>query len=593
MRRCSALTGNCIALLASLALSAPASASVPPAQPLSIVDAPFVGVDNATLKTLLSRLGATLSWHRAARDVLITTASHEVIAFTVGDRSYREGSVAAQARNAPYLKAGIPYLPLGELLSSLSLTGFPQGRVVALEPLLSSLDIRTAPEGTTIVAQAAIPLAPRLLSQSSSQLIYEFDGVGSTVSGTRSVNAGGVRDVSVTTSGRLATAKTLVTLHLLGGAVASAARSDDGRDFALSVAVRPEPAPSAELSGTLVTAVDVTPAQDSFTVTIAVSGDATYVWHRLLAPDNRFWIDVMGARASTIARNDRWQGRVTGVRVSQQSPATVRVALSLASEQTIDVVPSASGIRIVVGNDVAADAPRSGSGSIGSVVASAVETPLPPPEPIATALLTPAPYHPAYVPTNPRLIVIDPGHGGDDPGTVYHGAQEKTFTLDIAQRLRDILVARGWQVRMTHASDVAVDPSAQTDHDELQARVDVANDNGARLFISIHVNAYSDQQPSGVTSFYSKPEDVPLARDVENAIARGAGEQNDGIVKSKLYVTFHARMPAMLVETAFITNPGDLARLESPSWRQRVAQAMADGIETYARENPVPPAARE
>lgn len=589
MLRFIARIGSLAALAASLTLPITVSAS---SSGLSIVNAAFVGVSDASLKTLLARIGATLEWHAGSRDVLITTANHTVVAFTVGDRRYEVGDVAQEARYAPYLKGTEPFLPLNELLSALSLEGFAQGRVLALEPLLSSLDTYTVSGGAAIVARAALALHPRLVTRSPSSVTYEFDGVGSTVNGRRTVNASGVRDVVISSSGRLDAARTLLTVDLERGAVAAPASSDDGRDFTLAVSVRAPaapPVPGAVPAGTLVTAVDVEPSADAFTLSIAVDGDATYAWHRLPSPDDRFWIDVSQARLTATSRDDRWLGHVTGVRVDQQAPGVVRVALSLAAAQSIAVIPSATGVRVVVSNEVSEDAPRGGTGSIGSVVASNVETPLPPPEPVATALVTPAPYHPSYVPTNPRLIVIDPGHGGNDPGSVYHGQEEKTFTLDIARRLRDVLVARGWQVRMTRETDTAVDPDARTDHDELQARDDVANDNGARIFISIHVNWYSEPEPSGPTTYYSKPEDVPLARDVENAVAHATGMLDRGIVKSRLYVTLHARMPAVLIETAFITNPHDLVDLESPQWRERVAEAIADGLEQYARENPLPP----
>ena len=66
------------------------------------------------------------------------------------------------------------------------------------------------------------------------------------------------------------------------------------------------------------------------------------------------------------------------------------------------------------------------------------------------------------------------------------------------------------------------------------------------------------------------------------------GTKDDGIIKSHLYVTLHARMPAVLIETAFLTNPGDYALLTSAAWRQKVAQEIADGIGQYAQAYPVP-----
>ena len=124
-------------------------------------------------------------------------------------------------------------------------------------------------------------------------------------------------------------------------------------------------------------------------------------------------------------------------------------------------------------------------------------------------------------------------------------------------------------------------------HDELQARVDVANNAGARLFVSIHVNAFINSGPYGTTFYISKPDDVALATPSKRTL-ESDGTKDDGVIKSHIYVTYHTRMPAVLIETAFLTNPSDYALLASAAWRQEIAQEIADGIAQYAREYPVP-----
>jgi len=181
---------------------------------------------------------------------------------------------------------------------------------------------------------------------------------------------------------------------------------------------------------------------------------------------------------------------------------------------------------------------------------------------------------------------LDPGHGGSDRGTIHGGVAEADLTLDMAKRLRDILVARGWQVKMTRDTDVDVYAPGDSARDELQARVDVANKAGARLFVSIHANAFINSGPYGTTCYVSKPEDVELARVIGGQLA-GDGTKDDGIVKSHLYVTLHTRMPAVLIETAFLSNPSDYALLTSAAWREKVAQEIANGIGQYTRDNPV------
>jgi N-acetylmuramoyl-L-alanine amidase len=544
-----------------------------------------IGIEDPVFAALLRALHATMTWRPGEREIFVTTAEPEVISFAIGDTRYSAGRVESEAGFAPFLRGTEAYVPLDPLLAALSLRQVEEqkGRLHVLEPQLTALDVSNAGGKTVVAAFAGMQLQPRIVQQTPAQITYEFDGVGSTLTGARTIGEG-IQNVTVRTQGRPPAQDTFVVVTLNASA---------------------SPTPAAA-GGAQVTGVDVAPSASDFTVAVAVSGDATYDWHRLQAPDDRFWIDIEGAHLAVPPRQDVWTGgNVTGVRVMQFSATSVRVALSLSARESIDVIPSATGVRVVVGDEIVASAPEGGNGSIGENVVAHVESPGPAVDAVAIApTSTPAAgwkFGPrlGYVPTNPRLIVIDPGHGGSDPGTVYRGVEEKTIALDTALRLRDILVADGWQVRMTRTTDRDVFKPDDSARDELQARDDIANAAGARMFVSIHVNACCgtvDPTPSGTTSYYSKPEDVPLAQDVESAIASAAGTKDDGIVKSHLYVTLHAFMPAVLIETAFLTNPGDFARLTSPQWRQRLAQAIADGIETYASENPVttpPPSANQ
>ncbi|MBV9233949.1 MAG: N-acetylmuramoyl-L-alanine amidase [Candidatus Eremiobacteraeota bacterium] len=358
----------------------------------------------------------------------------------------------------------------------------------------------------------------------------------------------------------------------------------------------PEPAPTIVPNrATVVTGVGVTMSDEGLTVNVSVSGDAAYEWHRLRDPDNRFWVDIKDAtlQGSPIEQNE--PAPLVSMRVRQVDTNTVRIALTLQGPKAIAVEPSTSGLGIVISAQDIAGAPRSGSGSLGSIV-SEKQSP--------TAAVTPAPIEESsggsgaeengwkfgpretYVPTNPRLIVLDPGHGGSDRGTIHGGVAEAELTLDMAKRLRDILTALGWQVKLTRTTDTDVYAPNDSPHDELQARVDVANHAGARCFVSIHANAFINAGPYGTTLYISKAQDYALAHSIEARLADD-GTKDDGIIKAHYYVTFHTKMPAVLIETAFLSNPSDYALLTSPAWRQKVAQEIAQGIEQYARENPV------
>ena len=156
---------------------------------------------------------------------------------------------------------------------------------------------------------------------------------------------------------------------------------------------------------------------------------------------------------------------------------------------------------------------------------------------------------------NSRLIVIDPGHGGSDIGAAHNGLMEKDLTLDISRRLRAILIARGWQVKMTRDTDVDVFAPNDSARDELQARSDVANNAGARLFVSVHINSSTSSAINGTTSYYYKPEDSRWRPRSSIGSCRVLPTDDLGVRKEAFYVMKHTSAPASLVETAFISNP--------------------------------------
>ncbi|HEX3370337.1 MAG TPA: N-acetylmuramoyl-L-alanine amidase [Candidatus Cybelea sp.] len=578
--------------------------------------APAIAVDDPGLATLLRATGAVLTWRPGERYVLVTNSVPVVISFAIGDRRYDVGPIALQANTAPFLVGDEAYLPMRELLRSLDLALRQDGSVAVLQPQLSSLDVRQQGERVTLLAHGGAVMHARIVQQTPTTIAYAFDGVGTTLTGSRPPG-GAVRSIAIASSGTVRAPVTTVTISLAPGAIAQAPANPSGRDVLLTIdgpiaanaapappsysagaSPAPQADPGAQTAGGLaqVTGVTVQQSDDGIDVAIAVSGDASYEWHRLREPDNRFWVDVKNAQMQGAPIEQSEANPLLSMRVRQVGPTTVRVALSLAGPKDMTLTPSTTGLAITIGAQDVSDEPRSGTGMVGSVVAAAAAGPAVTPAPLdETASSGTADTDSSgwkfgprsnYLPNNPRLIVIDPGHGGSDIGTMHGGVSEAQLTLDMAKRLRDLLVAQGWQVKMTRDTDVDVYQPNDSARDELQARDDVANKAGARMFISIHVNGFINSGPYGTTTYISKPDDVALARAIERHLAAD-GTKDDGIVKSHLYVTLHAKMPAALVETAFLSNPSDYALLTSAAWRQKVAQEIADGIGQYAREYPV------
>jgi N-acetylmuramoyl-L-alanine amidase len=329
-----------------------------------------------------------------------------------------------------------------------------------------------------------------------------------------------------------------------------------------------------------VTAVEAHGDGEALDVKIALSGPVAYEWHRL--PDQRWYLDLKGATLAIPAREEELQDTTAALtlRVKQfaKDPVPiVRLSLALVTPRKVDLTSTPEGVQISVGALDDEQALRVGAGRVtpgGAVVAAPVDNAPPP-------LLAGRPVPPVPGVRDPKLIVIDAGHGGSDPGAQHYGLSEKNLTLDIARRLRDVLVARGWNVKMTRETDTDVFGPNASAVDELQARCDVANDAGARLFLSIHINSYTDSSLDGTTTYYYKGTDTPLARSLHRRLIAALGTSDKGVRHANFYVNHHTTMPSALVETAFVSNPSDAKRLATPEFRQKVALALADGIDDY------------
>jgi N-acetylmuramoyl-L-alanine amidase len=193
--------------------------------------------------------------------------------------------------------------------------------------------------------------------------------------------------------------------------------------------------------------------------------------------------------------------------------------------------------------------------------------------------------HAFWMPT----VCIDAGHGGIYTGAIspYHGFFEKDINLDIALRIQSLLGVQGYNVVMTRTTDteVNVPPVDRTGNglinlsDDLQARCDVANASGAQCFVSIHNNASGG---SGTETYYwsndYSPDGLILATLIQEEVIKKTGLYNRGVKGNNFYVLGHTNMPSALVEGAFVDNPVESELLNTPSFRQAIAEGVAAGI---------------
>lgn len=209
----------------------------------------------------------------------------------------------------------------------------------------------------------------------------------------------------------------------------------------------------------------------------------------------------------------------------------------------------------------------------------------------------------------PKVIVLDPGHGGSDPGkeNTLLAVNEKTLTLDVALRVKKILETFGWQVLLTRTDDRELSPTKKKD---LQLRSDFANSNRADLFLSIHFN--SVEKPSdrvtGVETYTMTPQfmfsaadgrrddmtdtafpgnrldsaNVLFGEQIHRAMIAGLKAPDRGFKRGRLAVLRFVECPAALVECAYLSSITEARKVVTPEYRQQIAEAIATGVRGYA-----------
>ena len=183
-----------------------------------------------------------------------------------------------------------------------------------------------------------------------------------------------------------------------------------------------------------------------------------------------------------------------------------------------------------------------------------------------------------------KIITIDPGHGGSDSGAVGpNGYTEKEGAFAISQKVASILNQSGAKEVMTRDSDVDVYGPNASARNELQARVDVGNNANSDIFVSIHCNAFVNPAANGTQTFYygSSYQGQRLAQSIQEKMIEANGLRDRGISTCNFYVVKHSYMPAVLIETAFITNYDEEALLSDDEWQTTMAKAIAEGINEY------------
>jgi N-acetylmuramoyl-L-alanine amidase len=340
----------------------------------------------------------------------------------------------------------------------------------------------------------------------------------------------------------------------------------------------------------------------------------------------RIFIDIRGAGIrKDILHNPVGvnNGLLRQVRAGRFSKDTVRVVIDLERPSTFRVFALPDPYRIIVDVDGEGEIPPLPDESARATNAPAVPSP-PPPAEAAAPKEAASPKETAAPTVSPRRhpvrVMIDPGHGGKDPGaTGPTGLQEKDVVLAIGRMVRDRLArSEEYEVRMTRDADVFI---------PLEERTAMANRNRADIFVSLHINASRNRRAKGISTYVlsrgasnredlelaarengvpvaklqgvkfiiddmftaaRKNESLRLAKTVNDAVYRNVSlryrdQENLGLKQAPFFVLVGARMTAVLVESSFISNAREEAHLRDSAYLERIADGVVEAVRYYGQ----------
>jgi N-acetylmuramoyl-L-alanine amidase len=281
--------------------------------------------------------------------------------------------------------------------------------------------------------------------------------------------------------------------------------------------------------------------------------------------------DRASAAYRIVIPNARLAEQITPPILPPTSPL-LRVRLLQQDAQTVVVlVQPAAGTRIGELN-------QPSSATLALAIQRSSQT-IPVPQPVRpNPTPTPAPGALPTIRNSRIVIVVDPGHGGPDPGAVgIGGIRETDIVLDISRQVAALLEQQGVQAVLTRNGERNL---------ELEPRVQIANRADADLFVSIHANAISLSRPevNGIETYYYGT-GQRLAQTIHSSILRNVGGVDRGVRSARFYVLRNTAMPAVLIETGFVTGRDDARNLANPAYRTRMANAIAQGILQYVQQN--------
>ncbi|MDQ7823507.1 MAG: N-acetylmuramoyl-L-alanine amidase [Candidatus Eremiobacteraeota bacterium] len=535
----------------------------------------YMNLDDREVKALFAALAAGLETESQNRIITVQRTGvpkSEEIA-TVKEAEYTSGTTTVRLSPPPFVARGLTFLALKHvpLLTGGLLSRDKKKGLYYLDPTLTSITVTPGKKhyflrmaGTASFRQAPfilknprryvidlvnIHLSEGLLQMPQKEIFHE--AIGKITFSQNEVNPNRVR----------------VVIPLAEGMEVRLNPPQGKNSAEVMLTPRSPSSVCSSFSLQTVSAIRMEVKGKESKVLVNVSGPVEYEWHRFKPPDNRFFVDLHKARLlgkkQTLKTDNPLIEEIRIAQFQDKPEPVVRIAIELKEHYLCKFAPPSPGtkqVALVISHELINldDAVMDGNGVT------------------------------SYPRPGKKIICIDPGHGGYDSGAVNAslGLCEKTVTLDIAKRLSALLAERGWNVVLTRSTDRDVSYYGSTDLEELSARVKVAKEMKADIFISIHCDASSNTAVRGISTHWYKEHDNPLAAALHQRMLEELQNRDRKIHKNRFYVLSHSSMPSALVETAFISNAGDASKLNSPDYRGRIAKALAGGIELYFRLHP-------
>ena len=186
-----------------------------------------------------------------------------------------------------------------------------------------------------------------------------------------------------------------------------------------------------------------------------------------------------------------------------------------------------------------------------------------------------------------RCIYLDPGHGGVDPGATYGDIKEEDINLSIAFKIKESLENKGATVYMTREGDYDLSSKGAKERkkSDLYNRSKLINNSGCDLYLSLHLNAIKSSTWSGAQVFYDdiNKENIEIAKIMQEELRKDLNTTRDYKEVKDGYLYRRVKIPGVLIEMGFLSNPGERNKLKKDSYQKRISDSISKGIEAYLK----------